>query len=115
MFLSSFIFDKKEYDAEFYRLDGEIEAFTQRLPGYIGMESFTDAASGRVINNYYWQDRASMDQLITDTRHRTAKMLSEKWIAGFQVVIAQIEGAHNMNMAHPLAERPLRYQPDKNA
>lgn len=53
LFLTSFIFEKKEYDDDFYQLDGEIERYTQSLEGFIGMESYHDAASGRIINNYY--------------------------------------------------------------
>lgn len=39
LFLTSFIFEKKEYDEEFYQLDGWIERYTQSIDGYIGMES----------------------------------------------------------------------------
>lgn len=46
LFLTSFIFEKKEYDDDFYQLDGEIERYTQSLEGFIGMESYHDAASG---------------------------------------------------------------------
>lgn len=44
LFLTSFIFEKKEYDEEFYQLDGWIERYTQTIDGYIGMESYTDGA-----------------------------------------------------------------------
>ena len=33
LFLSSFIFEKKEYDDEFYALDREIEAYSSTIPG----------------------------------------------------------------------------------
>ncbi|KJT55025.1 hypothetical protein SEEH3343_13901, partial [Salmonella enterica subsp. enterica serovar Heidelberg str. RI-11-013343] len=42
-FLTKFYFEKKEYDEEFYQLDGWIERYTQTIDGYIGMESYTDA------------------------------------------------------------------------
>lgn len=112
MYLSSFIFDKKTYDAEFYALDGEIDKRARALPGFIGMESFTDAGTGRLLNNYYWRDRASMDALIADAMHLKAKAGSERWISGYQTVIARIEGAHNVNLPHPLADLPLRYTPE---
>ena len=85
LFLTSFIFEKKEYDDDFYQLDGEIERYTQSLEGFIGMESYHDAASGRIINNYYWRDRQSMEMMMNHLQH-------------------------NMNLPHPLAEYPLRYQ-----
>lgn len=31
LFLTSFIFEKKEYDEEFYQLDGWIERYTQTI------------------------------------------------------------------------------------
>lgn len=82
LFLTSFIFEKKEYDEEFYQLDGWIERYTQSIDGYIGMESYTDAASGRMINNYYWQTRESMELLINNLQHQQAKSQSHN---GFPV------------------------------
>ncbi|EEG1337796.1 hypothetical protein GWR11_16845, partial [Salmonella enterica] len=79
LFLTSFIFEKKEYDEEFYQLDSWIERYTQSIDGYIGMESYTDAASGRIVNNYYWQTRESMELLINNLQHQQAKSQSHKW------------------------------------
>lgn len=82
LFLTSFIFEKKEYDEEFYQLDGWIERYTQSIDGYIGMESYTDAASGRMVNNYYWQTRESMELLINNLQHSRP---NHKVISGFPV------------------------------
>ncbi len=54
--LTSFIFEKYRPE-EFYQLDGWIERYTQSVDGYIGMESYTDAASGRMVNNYCGRPR----------------------------------------------------------
>lgn len=113
LFLSSFIFEKKEYDDDFYVLDQEIANYTAKIPGFIGMESYTDAASGRIINNYYWQSRSAMESLITYFAHARAKSQSGRWIAGYQTIIAEIEGSHNMNLSHPLATYPLPYRGGK--
>ncbi|WEF30091.1 hypothetical protein PYR66_10540 [Klebsiella aerogenes] len=110
LFLTSFIFEKKEYDDVFYQLDGWIDRYTQSLDGYIGMESYTNAASGRIINNYYWRDRQSMELMMNNLQHQQAKAQGRRWIAGYQTIIAEIEGSHNMNLPHPLADYPLRYQ-----
>ncbi|MGP2471184.1 antibiotic biosynthesis monooxygenase family protein [Yersinia sp. 2540 StPb PI] len=115
LFLSSFIFEKKEYDDEFYILDKGIEDYTTSIPGFIGMESYTDATSGRIINNYYWQSRSAMESLITHIAHTRAKSLSDRWIFGYQTVIAEIEGTHNMNLSHPLANYPLPYRSGKES
>ncbi|TBL73766.1 hypothetical protein EYY94_15565 [Obesumbacterium proteus] len=113
MFLTSFIFDKKEYDEDFYKLDKKIEDFSKDIAGFIGMESFTDVQSGRLINNYYWDNREGLELLMNNVEHLRAKEQSGKWIAGFQVVIAKIEGAHNVNLDHPLSEHPMRYRGEK--
>ncbi|TSJ59532.1 hypothetical protein FND52_03625 [Atlantibacter subterranea] len=113
LFLSSFIFEKKEYDDEFYQLDALIESYTLSLPGFIGMESVTDTASGKTINNYYWHNREDMDKLMTEISHKKAKGQSQKWIKGYQVIVAEIQGAHNARLDHPLAAFPLPYLPSR--
>lgn len=40
LFLTSFIFEKKEYDEEFYQLDGWIERYTQTIDGCKANPSF---------------------------------------------------------------------------
>ncbi|EEF6585341.1 hypothetical protein FWN15_02485 [Salmonella enterica] len=109
LFLTSFIFEKKEYDEEFYQLDGWIERYTQSIDGYIGMESYTDAASGRMVNNYYRQTRESMELLINNLQHQQAKSQSHKWLSGYQTIIAEIQGCHNVNLPHPLASFSVPY------
>ena len=69
MFLTSFIFDKKQYDDDFYKLDKKIEDFSKSIAGFIGMESFTDAQSGRLINNYYWDNREGLELLMSNVEH----------------------------------------------
>lgn len=46
MLLTSFIFEKNKYDDEFYILDKKIEHYAVLLPGFAGMESYTDKNSG---------------------------------------------------------------------
>jgi heme-degrading monooxygenase HmoA len=79
------------------------------IPGFIGMESYTDNTSGRIINNYYWQSRAAMESLMTHVAHAQAKLQSSQWISGYQTIIAEIESSHNMNLSHPLASHPQPY------
>ncbi len=43
LFLTKFYFEKST--TKVYQLDGWIERYTQSIDGYIGMESYTDAAS----------------------------------------------------------------------
>lgn len=39
LFLTSFIFEKKEYDEEFYQLDGWIERYTQSIEAILGWKA----------------------------------------------------------------------------
>ncbi|QHM70209.1 antibiotic biosynthesis monooxygenase family protein [Mixta intestinalis] len=110
MFMSSFIFEKNEYDDEFYALDKKIEDYATSLPGFIGMESYHDVAGGRYINNYYWETREAMENLITNLDHKKAKESKKPWIAGYQTVIAEIIGAHNKNLVHPLSPYHIAYE-----
>jgi hypothetical protein len=110
LFLSSFIFEKKEYDDAFYYLDKKIADYTTNISGFIGMESYTDAINGRIINNYYWQTREAMETMMKHIAHVRAKSMSAQWIAGYQTVIAEIKGLHNMNLSHPLENYPLPYR-----
>ncbi|MBA7932663.1 hypothetical protein HV127_15600 [Klebsiella sp. RHBSTW-00215] len=99
---ATFIFEKREYDDEFYTLDRQIEQATLQSTGYLGMESFRSADGKRLINNYYWSEREGMDASINDAHHLQAKQKSAQWIAGYQVIIAQIESTHNHQLEHPL-------------
>lgn len=109
LFLSSFIFEKKVYDDEFYALDREIEVYSNTIPGFIGMENYTDITSGRIINNYYWRSRAAMESLMTHVAHAQTKLHSSQWITGYQTIIAEIESSHNMNLSPPLDSHPQPY------
>ena len=48
---ATFIFEKKEYDDEFYALDTQIEQAALASEGYLGMESFQSQDGLRLINN----------------------------------------------------------------
>lgn len=99
---ATFIFAKKEYDAEFDALNDIIEQATLASSGYLGMESYQSADGLRLINNYYWSDKAGMEASIHNAHHVEAKGKSERWLAGYQVIIAEISTVHNHALSHPL-------------
>ena len=101
---ATFIFEKKEYDDEFYALDTQIEQAALASEGYLGMESFQSQDGLRLINNYYWSNKEGMASLISNATHREAKRKSERWLAGYQVVVAEIISVHNHLLTHPLQE-----------
>ncbi|MEB2704016.1 hypothetical protein VC191_09440 [Citrobacter koseri] len=113
MFMTSFIFEKNQYDDEFYVLDKKIEDYAVSQPGFSGMESYTDKDSGRLINNYYWENKEAMEQLMFNLDHQKAKSTDKAWIAGYQTIIAEIIGAQNHKLSHPLKKYIIPYVKSK--
>jgi len=50
---------------------------------------------------------------MTEISHKKVKGQSQKWIKGYQVIVAEIQGAHNARLEHPLAAFPLPYRPSR--
>lgn len=90
MYSSTFIFAKGRFDEAFHRLDQEIAAMAKSLPGYLGEESWENAATGLVSNVYYWESLEALQQLIRHPLHLQAKASQGNWLAGHQVIISQV-------------------------
>lgn len=90
MYSSTFIFATRQFDEEFHRLDQEIAAMAKAIPGYLGEESWENAASGLVSNVYYWESLEALQQLVQHPRHQEAKAAQGKWLDGYQVIISQV-------------------------
>lgn len=108
MYSSTFIFAKKQYDDTFYRLDGEIAAAARAIPGYLGEETWENPATGLISNVYYWDSLDALQQLMNHPRHLEAKASQDNWLAGYQVVIAQVLRTYGNFSAeqHPLGRTP---------
>lgn len=52
MYSSTFIFAKAQFDDAFHRLDEAIAVAARSIPGYLGEESWEDAARGLSSNVY---------------------------------------------------------------
>ena len=90
MYSSTFIFAKKHFDEEFHALDNQIADVARSLPGYLGEESWENTANGLVSNVYYWESLADLQRLIQHPSHLKAKASQSNWLAGYQVVIAEV-------------------------
>lgn len=90
MYSATFIFAKQEYDEEFHRLDQAIAEAAKSLPGYLGEEAWENPATGLVSTVYYWESLAALQALIHHPQHLEAKAKQARWLAGYQVVIAQV-------------------------
>ena len=53
MYSATFIFDKKQFDEAFYRLDQAIAEIAKQTSGYLGEEAWEHPETGRVSNVYY--------------------------------------------------------------
>jgi heme-degrading monooxygenase HmoA len=90
MYSSTFIFAKKQYDDDFYRLDQAIALAAKEIPGYLGEEAWENPTSGLISNVYYWESLEALQALIQHPRHLEAKAAQSNWLDGYQVVISQV-------------------------
>ena len=90
MYSASFIFEPGEYDAEFHRLNGLIDAAAKATEGFIGSESW-QSADGRVHNaTYYWETLAALDQFSKNPHHLAAKKQYRNWYKGYHIVVSEV-------------------------
>ena len=102
MYSATFIFDIKQYDDAFYALDNAIAEAAKATEGYLGEESWENIETGRVCNVYYWQDLQSLQRLMNHPKHLEAKASQTNWLAGYQIVIAEVIRAYGDGIiTHP--------------
>jgi heme-degrading monooxygenase HmoA len=108
MYSATFTFAKGEYDEEFHLRDQAIAEVARSIPGYLGEETWENAAAGLVLTVYYWQTAEALQQLIDHPLHLAAKQLQGRWLRGYQVTIAQVLRSYgDGGIAHPLASAPI--------
>ena len=90
MYSATFIFDARQFDEEFHRLDALIAAAAKETVGYLGEEAWEDPKSGRVANVYYWESESGLKELMNHPSHLLAKSRYSEWISGYQVVISEV-------------------------
>lgn len=90
MYSSTFIFAKKQYDEDFYRLDQAIAKAAKEIPGYLGEEAWENPNTGLISNVYYWETLEALQSLVQHPRHLEAKAAQSNWLDGYQVVISQV-------------------------
>jgi hypothetical protein len=102
MYSATFIFDTKQFDSEFHRLDALIAAAAKETEGYVGEEAWEDPKTGRIANVYYWSSELGLKQLIEHPNHLEAKRRYSEWLNGYQVVISKVIRAYgDKTMNHP--------------
>ncbi len=113
MFTATFTFSKRQFDDAFHALDQVIAATAKSLSGYLGEESWENPEAGLISNVYYWESMEALRALIEHPSHQMAKREQSRWLAGYQVVIAQVVGSYgDGRIDHPLAQiGPKRHPP----
>lgn len=102
MYSATFIFNKKQYDEEFYKLDNSIAEIAKQSVGYLGEEAWENPETGRISNVYYWETMEGLQELIKHPKHLEAKAAQSKWLNGYQVVISQVIRANGDGaLSHP--------------
>jgi len=101
MYSSTFIFAAKQFDDDFHRLDQAIAAAARAIPGYLGEESWADAARGLISNVYYWESLEALEQLIRHPAHQQAKAAQSRWLDGYRVEISQVLRRYGEGLAPP--------------
>jgi heme-degrading monooxygenase HmoA len=105
MYSATFIFDPKQFDDDFHRLDTLIAAAAKETDGYLGEEAWEDPKTGRIANVYYWASEQGLKQLIEHPRHLEAKRRYSEWLAGYQVIISQVLRTYgDKSISHPTAQ-----------
>ncbi|HEY5800727.1 MAG TPA: antibiotic biosynthesis monooxygenase [Burkholderiaceae bacterium] len=90
MYSATFIFDTRQFDAEFHALDARIAKAARETTGYLGEEAWENTATGRISNVYYWESEAGLHELMRHPDHLEAKRRYSEWLSGYQVIIAQV-------------------------
>lgn len=93
-YTSTFIFEIKELDDEFDRLNDEIAERARAIPGFLGEEAWHNEETGLHSEVYYWSNIEALQQLIGMDTHRTAKGLYDNWLGEYRVVIAEINAVY---------------------
>ena len=90
LYAATFIFAAGAFDEDFHQLDARIAEAARSLPGYLGEESWENAAQGLVSNVYYWATLDDLQALMRHPAHLAAKAAQSRWLRGYQVVVAEV-------------------------
>jgi len=89
-------------------VDGVIVQIARSTPGHLDAETWENPSNGLVSNVYYWQTLEALQALMTHPSPIAANQRQQQWLAGYQVVIAQVVGScGDGGVPHPLAGMTL--------
>ena len=91
MYMPTCIFSKRQFDAEFHKLDDAIAVSAMAIRGNLGEETWKNLETGLVSNFYCWHSRQALQQLMRDPTHLLAKATHAKWLNSYRVIIAEVQ------------------------
>ena len=94
MMCCQFIFKPGTYDADFHRLDGQIDQYAGNLPGFVNVETWSAPETGMVNAIYYFTDQKSVAQFARFPQHREAKGQVDRSYDGYRIVISEIKATY---------------------
>jgi hypothetical protein len=99
--LCQFIFQPGEYDEDFHRLDGQIDAFARALPGFVRSQTW-NSPDGAVVNaSYYFDSMAAVKELSSFPQHLEAKAQYQRWYDGYQIIVSEIRATYGDDRLDP--------------
>ncbi|MGI8394488.1 antibiotic biosynthesis monooxygenase family protein [Leucobacter sp. W1038] len=100
---STFIFETKELNDDFHRLDSEIAARARKIPGFLGEEAWHNEETGLHSEVYYWSSMEALRELIGMDTHAVAKQRHGEWLGEYRVIISEVQavyGSANLGLEH---------------
>ncbi len=91
---STFIFETKQLDDEFHRIDGEIAERARRIPGFLREEAWHNEETGLHAEVYYWSNLEALRELVGMDTHGLAKRRHGEWLGEYRVVISEVQSVY---------------------
>ena len=91
---STFIFETKNLDDDFHRIDSEIAQRARQIPGFLGEEAWHNEDTGLHAEVYYWSNMDSLQELVRMDTHKIAKRRHQEWLGEYRVVISEVQSVY---------------------
>lgn len=91
---STFIFETKNLDDDFHRIDSEIAQRARQIPGFLGEEAWHNEDTGLHAEVYYWSNMESLQELVRMDTHGVAKRRHQEWLGEYRVVISEVQSVY---------------------
>ena len=90
MLIASFVFRQHTTNQDFVDLDDEIMRRAQANPGFLKKNKWLSPDGKTIRVDYYFEDKASLQEFRTDEVHRVAKKRYAEWYEGYEVEITEV-------------------------